>query len=233
MDDNFLGILIVDKKKGMTSHDVVSLIRRRFGVKKVGHAGTLDPNATGVLVLLLGGATKLSGNFLNEDKEYEAVMKLGVRTASGDPDAEIISEKEVNVGDAEIRKAVNSFVGEIEQMPPMFSAKKVQGKKLYQFARKGIEVEREPKKVTIKNIEITEIIMPLVKFKVVCGKGTYIRQLVDDIGEALVCGAHLQDLRRTRSGNFHIKDAVEVDKLLAMDRKAVETLAKLWSVASH
>lgn len=212
------GILVVDKEKGMTSHDVVALIRKRFMVKKVGHAGTLDPNATGVLVILLGNATKCSDSFLNADKEYSATIKLGERTDSGDCKGRIISSTEVSVPETAVKAVVSQFIGEIDQTPPMVSAKQVNGKRLYKLARKGIEVEREPRKITIKSIEVTGIAMPYVEMDVVCSKGTYIRQLADDIGEKLGCGAHLAELRRTRSGDFSLANAVSLKKLRNMDQ---------------
>jgi len=213
------GILIVDKQKGMTSHDVVDMVRKRFSVKKVGHAGTLDPNATGVLVLLVGKATKLSSSFLEEDKEYFATMKLGERTDSGDCDGSVISSGEVLSSEGEIRDVIAEFLGEIEQVPPMFSAKKINGKKLYKLARKGKTIERKPNKITIKKIDEIRITLPFVKFNMVCSKGTYVRQLVDDIGESLGCGANLTELRRTRSGEFSVEGAVGIDDLLKMDKK--------------
>lgn len=213
------GILIVDKAKGMTSHDVVDFIRKKFKIKKVGHAGTLDPNATGVLVMLIGKATKLSDKLLNEEKEYAAVMKLGERTESGDSQGKIIAVKEARVTEEEVRNAAASFVGEIDQVPPMVSAKSVGGQRLYKLARKGIEVAREPKRIVIKKIEVKKVELPYVEFDVVCGKGTYIRQLAEDIGEKLGCGAHLAELRRSRSGNFFVERSVSFEKLGKMTLK--------------
>jgi tRNA pseudouridine55 synthase len=222
------GILLVDKEKGMTSHDVVALVRRRFGIKKVGHAGTLDPNATGVLVLLLGKATKLSGRFLADDKEYEAVMKLGERTSSADSDGDVISNRTVRVTKKDIEDAVRSFQGEIEQIPPMVSAKKVKGERLYKLARKGIEVERKPVRVHIKKIEVKRIDIPFVFFRTVVSKGTYIRQLADDIGEKLGSGAHLTDLRRLRSGEFSLEKALSVSSLKNMKKEDLdENIARI------
>ncbi len=222
------GVLIVDKEKGMTSHDVVDRVRKRFKIRKVGHAGTLDPCATGVLVLLLGRATKLSGTFLNQDKEYTAVMKLGERTESGDSEGKVIQKRQVRVSEGEIKPVMKRFVGEIEQVPPMYSAKRVNGKKLYKLARKGMEIERPAKKVVIRELEVGKIALPLVTFRVVCGKGTYIRQLVDDIGEALECGAYLTELRRTRSGDFDITKAIILSSLFEMNRETLSNLAKAW-----
>lgn len=209
------GILIIDKDKDMTSHDVVDAIRKKFRIKKVGHAGTLDPNATGVLVILLGKGTKRSQDLLQEEKEYIATMKLGQRTDSADCKGKIISEKEVSSTGEEISSVVGSFLGETEQVPPMVSAKKVKGKRLYKLARKGIEVERKPRKINISEIEVEKIDLPIVVFRVACSKGTYIRQLADDIGEKLGCGAHLTELRRTRSGDFTLEKAVKLDDVLA------------------
>jgi len=216
------GILIVDKEKGMTSHDVVDAVRRRFAVRKVGHAGTLDPNATGVLALLLGKATKLSGKFLNEDKEYTAEMRLGQRTDSGDRMGKVTETREVRVSAGEITAAVNSFEGESEQVPPMVSAKRVKGKRLYKLARRGIEVERAPHTIRVERIEVSEVDLPLVRFSLACSKGTYVRQLAHDIGEKLGCGAHLTELRRTRSGEFTIEQAVTFSDLMKMDREELD-----------
>ncbi len=222
-----VGILVVDKGKGMTSHDVVDLVRKKFGIKKVGHAGTLDPNATGVLILLLGGATKLSSRFLEQDKEYEAVMKLGEKTDSGDCDGKVIKTGEIDVSKKEIKDAIAGFEGEIEQTPPMVSAKKVKGKRLYKLARKGLEVKRDPKKIVIKKIKVKDIDLPFVGFSVACSKGTYIRQLADDIGEKLGCGAHLTELRRTRSGSFSLEQAVALQDLLTLNGKLNESILRI------
>lgn len=222
------GILVVDKEKGMTSHDVVALVRRRFSIKKAGHAGTLDPNATGVLVLLIGAATKRSDEFLNKDKEYVAVMKLGERTDTGDCDGKVLAEREVNVTREDILSLMEKFKGESEQMPPMFSAKRYKGKKLYELARKGKEVEREPRKIVISELEAVKIDLPLVTFRVVCGKGTYVRQLAEDMGEALGCGAHLVELRRTRSGEYDLSKAFSVGDLSKMTRESLsESISRI------
>ncbi|MBD3426059.1 MAG: tRNA pseudouridine(55) synthase TruB [Candidatus Omnitrophica bacterium] len=210
------GILIVDKEKGMTSHDVVQAVRRRFGIKKVGHAGTLDPNATGVLVLLLGRATKLSSRYSADEKEYLAVMKLGEKTDTGDSCGKIIERAEVRVSPEELSAAARSFIGESYQTPPMVSAKKVNGKRLYKLARKGLEVKRKPQKIFIEKIEIIESAMPFATFSVICSKGTYIRQLAEDIGEKLGCGAHLTELRRTRSGTFTLEGSARYSDLVRM-----------------
>jgi len=219
MTQDPFGILVVDKEKGMTSHDVVELVRRRFGIKKVGHAGTLDPNATGVLVLLLGRATKLSAKFSAEEKEYRASMKLGEKTDSGDCEGSIISTRGVTSTQEEIKEVFRRFLGETEQTPPMVSAKRVGGRRLYKLARKGIEVERKPQKIVIKKLEVESVDLPLVRFQVVCSKGTYIRQLAEDIGKSLGCGAHLVELERVRSGDFSSCGALSVSRLKEMDKE--------------
>lgn len=216
------GILVVDKEKGMTSHDVVDIVRKRTGIKKVGHAGTLDPNATGVLVILMGKATKFSDKLSGEDKLYKATMRLGERTNSGDCDGLIVSRRDISVDTDKIKEVMSLFLGEIEQVPPMFSAKKIAGKRLYKIARKGEVVERPPVKVTIKKLEVTNISLPEVEFEVLCSKGTYIRQLADDIGEALLCGAHITELRRLSSGSFDLSNSVSVSELKKMDREKID-----------
>jgi tRNA pseudouridine55 synthase len=211
------GILIVDKPKGITSHDVVDIVRRLFKMRKVGHAGTLDPIATGVLVILVGEATKKSNLLINDDKMYEARMRLGMSTDTGDAFGRVISTSQIKELDRNlIKKAIMSFKGEIEQVPPMFSAAKFKGKSLYKWARKGITVPRKARTVVIKDISIKEISPPDVTFDVLCSKGTYIRQLCVDIGERLGWGAHMTELRRVKAGDFHISQAVELEKLKSM-----------------
>ncbi len=211
------GILVVDKPQGLTSHDVVDFMRRRFKLKKAGHAGTLDPMATGVLVMLVGSLTKSSDSLMSDDKEYEATLVLGATSDTGDAWGKITSSPEtINLTREKIEEAFKKFIGDIEQLPPMHSAVKFKGRKLYQFARKGIDVPRHPRKVSIKRLEILDIKFPSVSFKVVCSKGTYIRQLSADIGEALSCGAYLTSLRRTRSGRFSIDGALAMDELEKM-----------------
>lgn len=222
MDNEINGILIVDKQKGMTSHDVVNFVRRRFKIEKAGHAGTLDPNATGVLVLLLGKATKLSDRFLTEDKKYKALMKLGEKTDTCDSEGNIICSKEVNVSKQDIENVFSCFRGEITQIPPMYSARRVNGKHLYELARKGIEIERKERKICINELKIENIELPFVSFQVVCSKGTYIRQLADDIGEKLGCYGHLAGLRRLKSGMFTIEQSVSFQSLSNMDRRGLD-----------
>jgi len=190
------------------------LIRKKFSIKKVGHAGTLDPMATGVLVILVGGYTKSSQSFLNEDKEYEGTLTLGARSDTQDACGKITpSGMEVNFDYTELKKAFDEFAGDIEQRPPMYSAVRYNGKKLYELARKGVSVEVRPRKVVIKRLEITGILIPQVSFYVTCSKGTYIRRLAADIGDRLGCGAYLSRLSRTRSGRFTIGQASSVDEL--------------------
>ncbi len=208
------GILIIDKPKDYTSHDVVARTRRTLNIKKVGHAGTLDPNATGVLVVLVGKATKLSQKLIIDDKEYLAVLYLGEKTDTSDVQGEVVAKSDIIPDEETIIKTIKSFEGEIDQVPPMHSAKKINGKKLYKLARQGVEVKRDPVKITIKNIEILKVDFPIVEIKVLCSKGTYIRQLADDIGDTLGCHAYLKDLRRTASGPFHIDEAITIDELL-------------------
>lgn len=211
------GIIVVDKPQGCTSHDIVDLIRRRFGLKKVGHAGTLDPMATGVLVILIGDYTKSANKFLGDDKEYDATLVLGATSDTGD--AWGCVEKSTipqEIDRDQIEAVFNKFLGEIDQVPPAYSAVKFKGKKLYELARKGISVNMAPRKVVIKKMNIHEIKMPEISFTVTCSKGTYIRQLSSDIGSALGCGAYLSGLRRTRSGRFSIKGAITVERLRSL-----------------
>ncbi|MFH1791912.1 MAG: tRNA pseudouridine(55) synthase TruB [Candidatus Omnitrophota bacterium] len=215
------GILLIDKPPGMTSHDVVDGIRRRFGFKKVGHAGTLDPMATGLMILLIGKATKLSAAFLNDDKAYEAKIRLGVVSDTGDIFGNVLEERSYAVSESDIIEAVSRFRGEIEQVPPMFSAKRHKGKKLYQYARRGISVEREPRKVNVKALEICGICLPDIDIKVTCSKGTFIRQLAVDIGESLGAGAAVAALRRTLSGRFSVGNAIGFGALMNMSKVEV------------
>jgi tRNA pseudouridine55 synthase len=208
------GILIVDKPRGMTSHDVVDFIRRHFKIKKAGHAGTLDPAATGVLVILIGKATKRSLGLTGADKEYEAVLTLGRKTDSGDAEGKVLFESDVSkVTGEDVRRVFKSFEGEIEQVPPMVSALRYKGERLYELARKGKEVPREPRKIHIKEMRIKKAEIPNIDFSVTCSKGTYIRTLCEDIGDKLGCGGYLSYLRRVRSGGFTLDGSVDMDKL--------------------
>lgn len=216
------GILVVNKPAGITSHDVVDFVKKKFNVRRVGHTGTLDPMATGVLVVLLGKATKLSNKFLQEDKEYIAKLYLGKRTDTQDSTGKVIEEKNVDsLEEGSIRRALNNFLGEIKQIPPMMSAIKYKGRKLYQLARKGYVVTRQPRKVRIKHIELIDIDFPEIKFCVSCTKGTYIRTLCEDIGQSLGMPAHMSGLIRTRAGNFLLKDAKSLDGINESDIQPV------------
>lgn len=201
------GIIIIDKPLGRTSHDMVYEMRKVTGIKKIGHTGTLDPMATGVLPVCIGSATKMADMLTLSDKSYIAELVLGRTTDTQDADGKVLTECEVNCSEEEIRCAVNSFVGEIEQVPPMYSAIKQNGKKLYELARQGIEIERKPRKVTINSIDILEISGERVKIDVSCSKGTYIRTLCEDIGKKLGVGAYMNTLRRTRTGQFTIEES--------------------------
>jgi tRNA pseudouridine55 synthase len=214
------GALLVDKPAGMTSHDVVDEIRRYFGIKKVGHCGTLDPNATGLLILVLGKATKLSERLMSDDKVYEGTAKLGETTDSYDIDGELVSSLPVPPMTLDIlNQEADSFVGDILQTPPMASAIKKDGVPLYKLARKGIEVERKPRLIHIYKYTFTSYEEPLAQFRVACTKGTYVRSLVHDLGQKLGCGAHLTALRRTVSGKFDVADAMHLDKILGLSPK--------------
>lgn len=215
--DPFDGALLVDKPAGPTSHDIVDRLRRRFGIKKVGHAGTLDPNATGLLIMLLGRGTKLSDKLMSADKVYEGTMKFGEATNSYDADGEIVATLPVPPLTVEaLNEATAPFVGDLMQAPPMVSAAKVGGVPLYKLARKGVEVERKPRLVHIYTFRFTDYQEPIGKFRVACTKGTYVRSLAHDLGQKLGCGAHLATLRRTVSGKFSVNDAVSLPELLEL-----------------
>jgi len=217
------GILVVDKPQGMTSHDVVDFVRSRFGLKKVGHAGTLDPMATGVLVLLIGKYTKSSGELMSHDKEYDATMVLGATSDTCDAWGKLTPHpKAVCFTDEEIKGAFKRFLGDIEQLPPMYSAVKFKGRKLYELARRGVSVKTEPRKVSIKRLEISKIALPEVSFRVTCSKGTYVRQLAADIGESLGCGAYLSRLRRLASGKLTIDQAIGFEELKSIEKSELE-----------
>jgi len=207
------GIINVYKPVGMTSHDVVYKVRRITGIKKVGHTGTLDPDADGVLPICIGKGTRLSDMLTFSDKRYTAVMRLGITTDTLDLSGNVLETKSVDVQEEEIRLAVSRFVGEITQVPPMYSAVKVGGKKLYELARKGIEVERKPRKVTVYDIKILGIEGNDVSLDIFCSKGTYIRSICADIGDVLRCGAAVARLTRTQSSVFKIGDSVTLETL--------------------
>lgn len=202
------GILLVDKPRGKTSFSLVTALRRLTQIEKIGHAGTLDPFATGLMVMLVGKKfTRLSQDYLSQDKEYECKVLLGVSTDSYDCDGQTTATSTLIPTLAEIEIALASFQGTLLQIPPMFSAKKINGKKLYELARRGIEIERQPVSVTIKTT-LLNYTYPYLSLNVSCTKGTYVRSIAHDLGNLLGCGAHLSELRRLRSGTFHIKDSI-------------------------
>lgn len=211
------GIINVYKEAGFTSFDVVAKMRGILHIKKIGHTGTLDPDATGVLPICIGRATKVCDFLTDRDKTYRAVMRLGITTDTLDLSGATLSTQEVHVTEDEIRSVIASFVGEINQVPPMYSALKVNGQKLCDLARKGQMIERKPRPVTIYSIQVTDISLPDVTMEVHCSKGTYIRTLCDDIGRELACGAALASLERTQAAGFYIEDThtlCEIEKLV-------------------
>ena len=208
------GVLLVDKAAGMTSHDVVAIVRRQLQMKKVGHCGTLDPIATGLLLLTLGRGTKIQDLLMSEDKEYSGTMILGITTDTQDSAGVVLEERPVPALDeAAIRAAFEKYSGDFYQMPPMVSAIKQGGVPLYKLARQGKTVEREPRLVHVYRYSINRIALPEIDFTVVCSKGFYVRTYAHDIGDTLGCGAHLKNLRRTKSGRFTVEGAITVDEL--------------------
>ena len=207
------GILNVYKEPGFTSHDVVAKLRGICKQKKIGHTGTLDPEASGVLPVCLGSATKLCDLLTEKDKEYRAVMLLGCETDTQDTTGTVISEHEVTASEEEVRDAILSFTGPYDQIPPMYSALKVNGQKLCDLARAGKVVERKSRRITIHSIEIEEICLPRVTMKVLCSRGTYIRTLCHDIGQKLGCGGAMEKLVRTRSGRFGLEEAYKLSEI--------------------
>lgn len=215
------GIVNVNKPLGITSHDVVYRLRKILNIKKIGHTGTLDPEASGVLPMCVGKGTKLAEYLTASDKQYLATLKLGAFTDTQDATGQVLETFEVNVTEEQICDVVKSFIGQIQQIPPMFSAIKIDGKKLYELAREGKTVEREARTITIHNIEIKNIDLDnnIVKMLVDCSKGTYIRTLCNDIGAALGCGGHMLALCRTKSGRFNIDKAFTLEQIEEMTAK--------------
>lgn len=217
------GAILIDKPSGPTSHDVVDAIRRRFGIKKVGHCGTLDPAATGLLIIVLGRGTKLSERLMGDDKVYEGVIKFGETTDSYDADGEITASLPVPpITLDQLNEDAATFIGDQMQVPPMVSAIKKGGVPLYKLARKGIEVEREPRLIHIYNFRFTDYTEPLGTFKLACTKGTYVRSVAHDLGQKLGCGAHLATLRRSVSGKFDVADAKPLDEVLKLSVAELE-----------
>jgi len=233
------GLLIIDKPAGPTSHDVVNRVRRILNTRKVGHTGTLDPFATGVLVLVIGKATRLAQFLDKDDKEYDAMIRFGFQTDTGDRTGSRIAECEMpneeivrQLAGVSWRQTLSKFSGEIEQLPPMYSAKKVEGKKLYESARKGIDVDRKPVKVTIHELEVLSSGDTSMSIRVACSAGTYIRTLAEDIGRVVGVGAHLEELRRTRAGRFSISQSLTLDKLENADDPS-KLLLPMDEVVAH
>jgi tRNA pseudouridine55 synthase len=211
------GAILVDKPAGPTSHDVVDAIRRRFNIKKVGHCGTLDPNATGLLIIVLGRGTKLSEKLMSDDKVYEGTVKFGETTNSHDVDGELVASLPVPPMTLEqINEIAAEFVGDHMQTPPMVSAIKKNGVPLYKLARKGVEVPREPRLIHIYSFRFTQYREPLADFRIACTKGTYVRSLAHEVGQKLGCGAHLATLRRVTSGKFELADAAPLETVLKL-----------------
>lgn len=213
------GILNVYKEKGFTSHDVVAKLRGMLHMKKIGHTGTLDPDAEGVLPVCLGRGTRLCQLLTDRDKEYEALLKLGTETDTQDTSGRVLAEKPVRITPEQLRVLIGGFVGEIEQVPPMYSAIKVNGKKLYELARAGKEVERQARRIQIYGIDICRMELPFVQIRVRCSKGTYIRTLCHDIGQAAGCGGCMAELTRLRSGQFSLEDSLTLAQIEALARE--------------
>jgi len=207
------GVLVIDKPVGMTSHDVVQIVRRGTGIRRAGHTGTLDPRASGVLVVLVGPAVRLSEFVSASDKRYQAIIRLGESTDTFDADGEVTRRSPVNINEEQIAEALTQFEGTVEQVPPAYSAKKIQGKKAYELAREGEEVELDAKEIDVYHLELLEWDPPEAIVDVYCSSGTYVRALANDLGEVLGCGGHLVGLRRTKSGEFALRDAIQLRKL--------------------
>jgi len=217
------GAILIDKPAGPTSHDVVDAIRRQFAIKKVGHCGTLDPNATGLLIIVLGRGTKLSEKLMSDDKVYEGAIKLGETTNSYDADGELVASLPVPpVTLEQLNAAAAEFVGDLMQTPPMVSAVKIDGVPLYKLARKGIEVPREPRLVHIYNFRFSAYQEPLAHFRIACTKGTYVRSIAHDLGQKLGCGGHLATLRRVTSGKFDVANAIPLAEVLKLAPRDLE-----------
>lgn len=218
------GILLLDKATGMTSNTALQKARRLFNAAKAGHTGTLDPMATGLLPVCFGEATKFAGELLAADKCYAATVRLGVRTDTADAEGEVLETRPVAVSRAQVEATLARFRGEIQQVPPMHSALKRDGRPLYEYARKGIEVERLPRAVTIHGLELHAFSGDRIEFEVTCSKGTYVRVLAQDIGEALGCGGHLTALRRTRIGSLDLQNAITLDILASLPPQARDAM---------
>lgn len=235
-NNSIIGVINIYKEKGFTSHDVVNIVRRQLGKIKTGHTGTLDPDAEGVLPVCIGKATKLADYIAADIKEYKAELTLGITTTTEDISGDIIEQREVNCSSDEVTEAIRSFVGECSQVPPMYSAIKVNGKKLYELAREGKEVERKIRLINIYEIRNIEALdKNRYEFYVLCSKGTYIRTLCKDIGEKLGCGGCMSKLTRTRSGNFYIEDSIKIEdfKSITEDNKLSDIIIPVEKVLSN
>ena len=226
--------MLVDKPIAWTSHDVVKFVRG-FGFRKVGHCGTLDPNATGLLVLLIEKATRYTNSFNTQDKTYEGEMCLGVETSTQDVDGKILAQREyAHVSDDLIRETFARFIGSQEQIPPMVSAKKIDGRPLYKLARKGIVIERKPVPITVYELAVKKIKLPIISFSIRCSKGTYVRTVCFDIGQSIGCGACLQTLRRLESGHFNLVDAHPISEIRSWDKsKLLENCIPVSALISY
>lgn len=217
------GLLLIDKPTGPTSHDIVNSVRRQLQMKRVGHAGTLDPMATGLLIMLVGKATKVSQYLMSLDKTYQGTLLLGQTTDSHDRDGEITATRDVpELTEEEVLALMKEFVGDQYQMPPMFSAKKIHGVPLYKLARKGKVVEREPRFIRVSSFELLEFDSPQISFIIRSSKGTYVRTIAHDLGEKIGCGAHLSNLRRTAIDHFKVEDAVTLDAFTALSPAEIQ-----------
>jgi len=217
------GVLLVDKPTDHTSHDVVARLRRKLNMRKIGHAGTLDPMATGLLIMLIGKATRISQYLISLDKEYEGTIELGKTTDSQDADGEVVETRPVPpLTEAEVRTAMLAFLGDQYQMPPMYSAIKIDGVPLYKSARKGEEIEREPRFIRVMSFDLTRFALPHLDFRLRSSKGTYVRTIAHDLGQKLGCGAHLTALRRTATDRFNISQALTLDAIEAMTIPEIE-----------
>jgi tRNA pseudouridine55 synthase len=230
-DDSLNGVLLVDKGPDMTSHDVVAVARRCLNTRKIGHCGTLDPMATGLLILVVGNATKLSDLLMSEDKEYTGSLRLGEVTNTQDREGEVLERREVPpLSESQIGDAFAAFSGDFYQLPPMVSAIKINGVALHKLARRGQEVEREPRLVRVYAHEITRVALPEVDFRIVCSKGFYVRTYAHDIGQKLGCGAHLTQLRRTRSGHFTLMEGRHTTFDALKQGRREEVIASMMSL---
>ncbi len=219
------GVLLVDKPTAHTSHDVVARLRRKLNMRKIGHAGTLDPMATGLLIMLIGKATRISQYLISLDKEYEGTIQLGQTTDSQDADGEVVETRPVPpLTEAEARAMMQSFLGDQYQMPPMYSAIKIDGVPLYKSARKGEDIVREPRFIRVMSFDLTRFALPQLDFRLRSSKGTYVRTIAHDLGQKLGCGAHLSALRRTATDRFNISQALTLDAIEALPIPEIEKL---------